>query len=81
MSAAQNETQILGGHSQTDESLPIVTEGWPITRSHADRVQMHVTHWLLGLTHAHTNEGLNELIAAEADAPLVIRQAALFQFP
>lgn len=49
MNVAPHETRVLGGHSQTDETLLIVTEGWPITRSHADRVQMQVTHWLLGL--------------------------------
>lgn len=49
MNAAPDETQVLRGHSQTDETLLIVTEGWAITRSHADRVQMQVTHWLLGL--------------------------------
>lgn len=49
MNVSPNETQVLRGHSHTDETLLIVTEGWPISRSHADRVQMQVTHWLLGL--------------------------------
>lgn len=49
MTVAPDETQVLRGHSQTDETLLMVTEKWPIARSHADRAQMPVSHWLLGL--------------------------------
>lgn len=57
-----DETQVFRGGSQTEDALLIVTESWPITRSQADRVQMRVTHWLLGLKscrHEWRAEGAN----------------------